>query len=79
MILPSKHLSISESLFGLGGCLLAILKKPMTVDELWWDFLRNKEFSAHHAFDDVVMALNYLYSIGAVDVNKEGLIYNAVA
>ena len=36
MILPSKHISLSESLLGLAGILLTFLaKRPYTLDELW--------------------------------------------
>ena len=39
MILPSKHIRLSESLLGLGAVLLDFLNAPMTIDELWFKFL----------------------------------------
>lgn len=81
MILPSKHIRISESLFGLGGYLLSYMKDgPKSVDQLWFRVCKQNEVKkafAYHGFDNVVLALNYLYIIGAIDINSEGKVYNA--
>jgi len=81
MILPTKHIKLSESLVGLGAYLLKYLDKPKTVDQLWTIFSKKinntKKFPAYHNFDDVVLALNLLFMIGAVDINDKGEIYNA--
>ena len=81
MILPSKHIRISESLVGLGAYLLSYLKDgPKSVDHLWFRVSKQNETKkafAYHGFDNVVLALNYLFIIGAIDINSEGLIYNA--
>jgi len=82
MILPSKHIRISESLLGLGAYLLKYLKEgPKSIDQLWFKVGKQNETKkafAYHGFDNVVLALNYLFIIGAIDINSEGLIYNAV-
>ncbi|HEY4326622.1 MAG TPA: ABC-three component system middle component 6 [Mucilaginibacter sp.] len=82
MILPSKHIRISESLLGLGGYLLKYLKDgPQTIDQLWFKVSKQnntKKAFAYHGFDNVVLSLNYLFIIGAIDINSEGLIYNAI-
>ena len=77
MILPSKHISLSESLLGLAGILLTFLaKRPYTLDELWQEYSKvNKTrdvFPAYHSFDNVVMAINLLYLIGAININTNG-------
>jgi hypothetical protein len=81
MILPSKHIRISESLLSLGGYLLKYLKEgPQTVDQLWFKVNKqnnSKKAFAYHGFDNVVLALNYLYIIGAIDINTTGEIFNA--
>lgn len=83
MIIPTKHIRLSESLFGLGGCLLRYLKEPKTVDQLWTVYSKkinnSRQFPAYHGIEDVVLALNLLYMIGAVDINEKGEIYNAAA
>jgi hypothetical protein len=81
MILPSKHIRISESLLGLGAYLMFYLKDgPKTVDQLWFKVSKQNETKkafAYHGFDNVVLALNYLFIIGVIELNSEGLIYNA--
>lgn len=81
MILPSKHLRISESLLGLGGYLLKYLKDgPQSIDQLWFKVSKQnnvKKSFAYHGFDNVVLALNYLFIIGAIDINSEGKVFNA--
>ncbi|MDA3884847.1 MAG: hypothetical protein PF638_04560 [Candidatus Delongbacteria bacterium] len=77
MILPSKHISLSESFFGLGGILLGFLKTPLTVDEIFNKYYKinnTKKFPAHHNFDNVILALDYLFIVGAIDLNEEGKI-----
>lgn len=81
MILPSKHIRFSESLLGLGGIILHIIKEPKTIDEIWFKFSEinndKKVFPAYHNFDNVVLALNYLFIVGAVSIDKNGKIQNA--
>lgn len=77
MILPSKHISLSESLLGLAGVILTFLtQKPYTLDELWQEYskINNTKdfFPAYHNFDNVILAINLLYSIGAIDINANG-------
>lgn len=79
MILPSKHINLSESLFGLGGIILKILKNPMTLDDLWvrYSKMNNKKslFPSYHSFDHVILALNYLFAIEVIDINDGDKIY----
>jgi hypothetical protein len=78
MILPSKHISLSESLLGLGGIILFILKKPATIDDIWKKYLdiqqNNRVIHAYHNFDHLVLALNYLYLIEAISLDDNGTI-----
>lgn len=83
MILPSKHIRFSESLLALGGILLSIIKEPKTVDEIWFKFseINNTKniLPAYHNFDNIVLALNYLFIVGAVSIDKNGKIQNAAS
>ena len=81
MILPSKHISLSESLLGLGGVLLQIIaKRHCTLEYIWQEYskINNKReiFPAYHSFDNVVLAVDLLFMIGAVNINHEGEIYS---
>lgn len=76
MILPSKHISNAESLLGLGGLLLSFLADgPKTLDAIWSSYSRvnnHPEFPAYHSFDNIIMATDLLFIIGAVDINPKG-------
>lgn len=77
MLLPDKHIKMSESLLGLGSFLLSILRNPMTVDAMWFEYSKAREagtYPAHHTFENVILALDVLFSIGAISIQKNGLI-----
>jgi len=80
MILPTKHIRISESLIGLGGYLLKLLKEPMTIDDLWIKYSKynNKKYPAYHNFDNLVLSLNLLYILGIIEINNNGELYYAI-
>lgn len=76
MILPTKHISLSESIFGLAGILLKNLNNPKTIDELWCLYSKKynekPRFPAYHNFDNIVLAINLLYAMGVIDINEKG-------
>lgn len=77
MILPTKHTKIEQSLLGFGSYILQIIKQGTTVDILWSEYLKdldNKEFPAKHSFDNLILTLVFLFSIGAIE-EKDGVIY----
>lgn len=77
MLMPDKHVRLSESLYGLGGYLLELLKAPATVDDLWRRFSKSvaaKEFPSGHSFEDIVLAVDFLYAIGAISLNESGVL-----
>ena len=77
MILPKKQLSLSESLFGFGAFLLQQLDTPTTVDDLWEyykDSYVNKKYLIKFTFDQFIMALDYLYIIGAIKQDERGML-----
>jgi len=73
MILPTKHINFSQSLLGLGAYLLSQLKSSKTIDELWDSYkvdYENNVYLAKHSFDNLVMTLIFLYSIGSIAENN---------
>ncbi|MCF8243648.1 MAG: hypothetical protein K9J37_04540 [Saprospiraceae bacterium] len=72
--MPAKHIRYSESLLGLGGFLLSMLKEPATLDELWMKFekINNRKLPAYHSFDNVLLALDFLFLIGALNIADTG-------
>lgn len=80
MLLPSKHISLPESIFVLGFYLLSLIDRPMTLQEIWNMFSKvnhTPEYPAYHGFENVVLALDFLYCINAIEYDESGLIYNA--
>lgn len=73
MILPTKHINFSQSLLGLGAYILSQLNSPKTIDDLWDAYkvdCKNNVYLAKHSFDNLVMTLIFLYSIGSVAENN---------
>lgn len=69
MILPTKHLRLDRSLFGLGADVLLLLENERTVSSLWETFKKHRE--QRHlpsvTFDWFVLALDFLHMAGVVD------------
>ena len=70
MILPDKHISLSESLLGLGTFILEHLISPKNIDFLWHEFEKNrsKGYPAYHSFDNLVLATNMLYALNMIEI-----------
>lgn len=74
MLLPDKHISFAESLLGLGTFVLDSVKKPITIDNLWRNFEKAQgvEYPAFHSFDNLLLAVDALYAIKAININEYG-------
>ncbi|MCM3390670.1 hypothetical protein M3649_21545 [Ureibacillus chungkukjangi] len=77
MILPQKHIKLSESIFALGAIILSLLEyqNSIGIDELW-EKLRSKNHNEkiidNYSFDKFIISLDYLFTIGTIDVNENG-------
>lgn len=81
MILPKKHLALEESLFGFGAYLLKHIKEKQSVDKLWKTYLfeyKNNIYEIRFSFDQYIITIDYLFAIGAIEMNDKGEIYYAV-
>lgn len=81
MLMPKKHINLSESLIGIGGIILQCLgKSSKSLDAIisYTDQVinNNKNKKIYNNTDNVLLAIDYLYTIGVIDVNNEGGIYN---
>ncbi|QSV64374.1 MAG: hypothetical protein HEQ26_18080 [Dolichospermum sp. DL01] len=70
MILPTKHISTSHSLLGVGAKILEQLYQPRTVSSLWSAV---RDIAEVATFERFVLTLDLLYAIGAIDMEM-GLI-----
>ena len=71
MILPDKHISIGNSLLGVGSIIIGHLNKPRTVTSLWEDLSKIPEVAT---FERFILVLDLLYMIGAIELD-EGLLH----
>ncbi|NLP13173.1 MAG: hypothetical protein GX383_01525 [Clostridium sp.] len=70
MIIPTKHTNFSQSLIGFGSYILSKLEKNKSVDELWNEYLddyENKRYPAKHNFDNLILTLLFLYTLGILE------------
>lgn len=70
MILPDKYIPPHRSLIGIGALILKRLDKPKTVTALWEEL---KTFPEIRTFERLVLSLDLLYIIGALEI-KDGLL-----
>lgn len=73
MILPTKHISQSEALLGVGATLIRHLQKPMTVSGLW-ERVRSEPNVGN--FERFVLAADLLFIVGAISY-RDGLLLRA--
>lgn len=76
-ILPEKHLRNSESLLGIGAIILAMLKTgEKDVDSLWKEVALNEAIALRlHgsvSFDEIILAIDFLFLIGTIEINSDG-------
>jgi hypothetical protein len=78
VLLPDKHLRLSESVLGFGGLVLSLVDGPLPFDALWRRVSEQTDSTAwpsSHGIEDFVLALCFLYSLGAVDVSSDGELF----
>jgi hypothetical protein len=80
MLMPNKHIRVAESILGLSAYLLSLLKEPASLDDVWIKFQKTNNtpsFPAHQGFDNFVLAMDLLYTIGAIETDQKGRIVRA--
>ncbi|WP_342304383.1 ABC-three component system middle component 6 [Methanolobus sp. ZRKC5] len=80
MILPTKHTNFSESLLGFGSYILNSLESSKSIDNLWnqyqYDYHKDL-YHAKHSFDNLLLTIVFLYSIGAVE-EQDGVVKKCI-
>ena len=81
-LLPEKHVRTTESLLGLGALVLASLERnSKSLDALWTDLKQleavKQRVHGSVSLDSVVLAIDFLFAIGALTLNNEGLLEHA--
>ena len=70
MILPTKHIKLSNSLLGVGATLLKYLDRNRTVTSLWNETHTLPEIKT---FDRFTLGLDLLFLVGVIDF-QDGLL-----
>jgi hypothetical protein len=70
MILPTKHIKLSNSLLGVGATLLKYLDRNRTVTSLWNETYTLPEIKT---FDRFTLGLDFLFLVGVIDF-QDGLL-----
>jgi len=81
MLMPQKHINLSESLIGIGAFILKVINnKRKTIDEIIKDIenlINNRNNKKMYTnIDNIILSIDYLYSIGTIDIDEKGRIYN---
>ena len=77
MLLPDKHITLAESILGLGSFVLGELSRPKSLDQLYSSLERANETTdlpAYHGVESLILAILFLYSIDAIDLTRDGRI-----
>lgn len=80
MILPNKHITVSESLLGFGAILLNHIRSSIHVDDLWVKFEsldQDTGFAAPQSFDNFILTLDLLFMIGLIELESDGKVRRA--
>lgn len=75
MILPTKGITPDRSILAVGGDLLDLLNSPLSVSNLWSRYLNfRKQMGLERPvnFDWFVLTLDFLFSIGAINLDDRG-------
>ncbi|MCA9076890.1 MAG: hypothetical protein KDA93_17825 [Planctomycetaceae bacterium] len=82
-LLPQKHVHTAESLIGLGAIVLSLLEESgRSLDNLWTHVKQaeavKRRIHGTVTLDHVVLAVDFLYAVGAVTLSKEGHLVRCV-
>jgi hypothetical protein len=76
MLLPDKHITLAESILGLGAFIIGeLLERPHSLDRLYEkvaEASEGPELPAYHDFDSLLLAILFLYSMEAIELNRNG-------
>lgn len=75
MILPTKGITPDRSILSVGSDLLDLLDSPQSVSNLWsryFNFRKQMGLERPVNFDWFVLTLDFLFSIGAIDLDDRG-------
>ncbi|BES65886.1 hypothetical protein SANA_23250 [Gottschalkiaceae bacterium SANA] len=78
-IIPSKHVQLSKSIYGISGVILRILScESLTVEKCWAEynrsFVKTGRVKYHCSFDYFILAIDFLYMLESIEINSKGVL-----
>ena len=70
-VLPNKHVTTSRSIVWVGALLLEELEESSTLNGLWESVKSERKVGSFSTF---VLALDYLFAIGAIDLVEDFIV-----
>jgi hypothetical protein len=75
MLLPEKHIKLSESILGLGSFIIDSLKEPKHFNQIIREFhakFESKAYPSDHPLENLLLAVDFLYAIGTITLFEDG-------
>ena len=67
MILPNKHIKLSNSMLNIGAIILDQINESQTITMLWTN---PKIDSTINSFEKFILGLDFLFMLGLIDYKK---------
>lgn len=78
MLLPTKNIKLSDSILGLSALIVNNLSEKSSLDNLWIKVnisFNTTNYPAIHTYNNFLLAIDYLYSIGVLELDQSGDIH----
>lgn len=72
MIIPKKHISLSESIIGLSAIIYSSIGNKDNIDDIFTRVKKDRRVPKSFDIDSIVMGLDFLFSIGLVVLTEDG-------
>lgn len=69
--LPTKHIPLEETVFGVASAIRRTIHKGATVEQLW---RRSRSASNVGTFERFIIGLDYLYATGAIELKDNRIV-----
>lgn len=77
--MPSKKITISESIIGIGALVLSVLDEPILIDDCWkklnQKYVDNETLTKLCTFKKFILTLDFLYLLNVININEDGEIH----
>lgn len=77
--MPSKKITISESIIGVGALVLSVLDEPILIDDCWkklnQKYVDNETLTKLCTFKKFILILDFLYLLNVININEDGEIH----